>query len=80
MLTFLAGLTPVSAVCGAVSAGAALAVLFFLLVDARLPRPCVRSLVESGRLDWLLIAVVDARFQARHAKPSRFNALKGAAR
>ncbi|MBC2903205.1 hypothetical protein [Streptomyces cupreus] len=80
MLTLLADLTPASAVFGAISAGAALAVPYFLLVDARVPRPDVWLLVESGRFDRLLIAIADARFEPRHAKPSRFNALKGATR
>jgi hypothetical protein len=49
----------------------ALSVPCFLLVDADLcdfdPRPPVSRLVESGRLDLLLIAVVNARHSCRDA-------------
>lgn len=44
---------------------------YFLLVDADLadfdPRPAVSRAVESGRVDWLLITVANARLDARHA-------------
>jgi hypothetical protein len=44
-------------------------VLFFLLVDADPadfdPRPAVRRVVEAGHMDWLLVAVVDARHSLR---------------
>ncbi|MFF3511590.1 hypothetical protein [Streptomyces sp. NPDC002573] len=51
------------------SAYAAVSVPFFLLVDADLadfdPRPALSRLVESGRLDPLLVAVVNAKADAR---------------
>jgi hypothetical protein len=50
---------------------AALSVPFFLLVDADRadfdPRPALARAVESGRLDPLLVAVVNARHDARDA-------------
>lgn len=88
MIDALADLTVPSAVFLAVSCCAAGAVPYFLLVGVELtdldPRPATRRALESGRYDRLLIAVAAARYlaryRARHAKPSRFNALKGAAR
>ena len=53
----------------AVGLYAAASAPYFLLVDADLadfdPRPAVRRAVESGRLDWLLIEIAAARFDAR---------------
>lgn len=50
---------------------AALSVPYFLAVDADLadfaPRPAVSRLVESGRVDLLLIAVADAKYDVREA-------------
>lgn len=54
-----------------VGAHGALSVPYFLTVDADLadfdPRPAVSRLVESGRLDLLLIAVADAKYDVRAA-------------
>jgi hypothetical protein len=92
MTTLLADLNAAGAVSLATSLAASVAVLYFLLVDALTavsvadfdPRPVVRRALESGRFDRLLIAVANlrylARYRARHAKPSRLNALKGAER
>lgn len=48
---------------------AALSVPYFLTVDADLvdfdPRPAVFRLVESGRLDLVLIAVANAKYDVR---------------
>ncbi len=50
---------------------AALSVPYFLLVDAELadfdPRPALHRAVESGRLDSLLVAVANAKHDARVA-------------
>jgi hypothetical protein len=55
----------------AVSGYAAFSVPYFVLVDADLkdfdPRPAVSRVVESGRLDLLLIAVTNARLTAQAA-------------
>lgn len=51
---------------------AAMSVPYFLLVDSDSardfdPRPAVARLLESGRLDLLLIAVADAKYDVREA-------------
>jgi hypothetical protein len=55
LVDLFADLTPASAVCLSVSAFAAVSVPYYLTVDADLadfdPRPAVRRVVESGRLD-----------------------------
>lgn len=55
----------------AVAAYGALSVPYFLLVDADLvdfdPRPALARLVESGRVDGLLVAVVNAKHDAHAA-------------
>ena len=52
-----------------VGAHGALSVPYFLAVDADLadfdPRPAVSRLVESGRLDAVLVAVANARYDTR---------------
>jgi ABC-type phosphate/phosphonate transport system substrate-binding protein len=52
-----------------VSGYAAFSAPYFLLVDAELrdfdPRPAVRRAIESGRYDALLIAVANAKHDAR---------------
>lgn len=52
-----------------VGAHGALSVPYFLAVDADLadfdPRPAVSRVLESGRLDLLLIAVADAKYDVR---------------
>ena len=52
-----------------VGAHGALSVPYFLAVDADLcdfdPRPALSRAVESGRLDLLLIAVADAKYDVR---------------
>lgn len=54
-----------------VSIPAAASVPFWLTYDADLvdfdPRPAVFRLVESGRLDLVLIAVADAKYDVREA-------------
>ena len=54
-----------------VGAHASLSVPYFLTVDADLadfdPRPAMSRAVESGRLDLLLIAVADAKYDVREA-------------
>lgn len=54
-----------------VGGAAALSAPFHLFVDADLadfdPRPALSRLVESGRVDLLLIAVADAKYDARAA-------------
>ena len=58
-------------VCMAASGYGSFSVFYFLLVDADAsdfdPRPAFRRLVESGRLDWLLIAVNELRTDVRDA-------------
>ncbi|MEU0671308.1 hypothetical protein ABZ330_00150 [Streptomyces sp. NPDC006172] len=53
----------------AVSVYAACSAPYFLLVDASLgdfdPRPAVRRVAESGRVDWLLITVPNAKHDAQ---------------
>lgn len=72
---FLAGLTPATAVFFSVETAAALAIPYYLTVDAAPvdfdPRPAVRRALESGRLDRLLIAVANGRYHPRHAVPRR---------
>lgn len=82
MLTFLAGLTPMSAVLGATGAGAALTIPLFLFAGARRSDFVPHWALESGRFDRLLIAVADVRFRPRHAAARRslFTALKGGTR
>ncbi|MFF7946961.1 hypothetical protein [Streptomyces griseorubiginosus] len=57
--------------CFATSGYAALSVPYFLTVDADLtdfdPRPGLARLVESGRVDALLVAVANAKHSARTA-------------
>jgi hypothetical protein len=54
-----------------IAAHAAMSVPYFLTVDADLadfdPRPALSRALESGRLDLLLIAVADAKYDARAA-------------
>lgn len=54
-----------------VGAHGALSVPYFLTVDADLadfdPRPAMSRVLESGRLDLLLIAVADAKYDVREA-------------
>lgn len=85
-LTFLADLTPAQAVCLGVSAAGVVALPALLFADATVadfdPRPAVSRLVESGRVDALLVVVgpakrdacelasavaLDARLSLRHA-------------
>jgi hypothetical protein len=89
VLSLLAGLNVPAAVCLATSAAAAVAVVYFLLVDALAgvdfdPRPVVWRALDSGRFDRLLIAVADARYRphatTRRLRLSRLAALKGASR
>jgi hypothetical protein len=58
-------------VCLATSGYGVLSVPYFLLVDADLadfdPRPGLARLVESGRVDALLVAVTNAKRDARTA-------------
>lgn len=85
MLTLLADLNAPAAVCLAISCCAALTVPYFLLVGVEfdLRGRALRAL-ESGRFDWLLIAVADARYRphatTRRLRLSRLAALKGATR
>ena len=70
LLVYLfADLTPTSAVLLSVSAFAAVSAPYHVVVDADLadfdPRPAVRRALESGRLDPLLIAVANAKFDVR---------------
>lgn len=55
--------------CAAVSAYSTYSAFYFLLVDANRsdfdPRPVVRRAIESGRLDGALIAVTNAKHDAR---------------
>jgi hypothetical protein len=55
----------------AVALYASASVPYFLAVDADLadfdPRPALSRVVESGRVDLLLIAVADAKYDARRA-------------
>jgi len=80
VLTFLAGLTPASAVSGAVGVVAALTVPLFLFAGSHRADFVPRQAIESGRFDWLLNAVANARFYGpRHAAARRslFTAPKG---
>jgi hypothetical protein len=71
VLTLLSDLTPTGAVLLSVGGYGALSVPYFLLVDADLadfdPRPHVRRAIESGRVDPLLVAVANAKYDARAA-------------
>lgn len=62
---------------------AALSAPYFVFVDADLcdfdPRPAVSRLVESGRLDLLLIAVADAKYDVREAVHAAREACRDAA-
>lgn len=89
LLALCADLTPGSAICLAIAAFAAPVSPYSVLVGASPadfdPRPALARLVESGRLDRLLIAVANSRYEPRHAAPrrpllSRLTAPEGAAR
>lgn len=86
MLTLLADLSPAGAVCLGVSAAGVVSIPALLFADADPsdfdPRPAVSRLVESGRVDALLVVVgpakrdvrelaaavaLDARLSLRHA-------------
>lgn len=71
MLTLLADLTPASAVCLGVSAAGVVSIPALLCADAVAadfdPRPTVRRAIESGRFDPALIAVANAKHDARLA-------------
>jgi hypothetical protein len=63
---------------------AAFSVLYFLLVDSDAardfdPRPALSRAVESGRLDLLLIAVADAKYDVRQAVHASREACRDAA-
>ncbi len=62
---------------------AAPSVPYFLFVDADLadfdPRPAVSRVLESGRLDLLLIAVADAKYDVREAAHASREACRDAA-
>lgn len=63
---------------------AAFSVLYFLLVDSDSardfdPRPVVTRVVESGRMDLLLIAVADAKYDVRAAAEHARHFLRDAA-
>jgi hypothetical protein len=62
---------------------AALSVPYFLAVDADLadfdPRPVLSRAVESGRVDLLLIAVADAKYDVRATAERVRHALRDAA-
>lgn len=65
-----------------ISCHAAMSVPYFVLVDADLadfdPRPFARRVLESGRLDPVLIAVADAKYAARMRLSAPVSAPKGA--
>ena len=66
-----------------ISVHGALSVPYFLTVDADLadfnPRPTVSRVLESGRLDLLLIAVADAKYDVRQAVHASREACRDAA-
>lgn len=68
---FFADLSTPAAVCLAVGATATASIPALLLADAHRsdfdPRPAMSRAVESGRLDLLLIAVADAKYDVREA-------------
>lgn len=69
LVFFFADLTVPAAICLAVCGWASCAAVLYLTHDAALtdfdPRPVVSRTVESGRVDPLLVAVANARYDAR---------------
>lgn len=83
LVFFFADLSAPAAVFLAVSATATASIPALLLADAHRsdfdPRPAVRRALESGRLDLVLIAVADAKYDVREAVHASREACRDAA-